>query len=266
MHGIGCKKGMIKMGSKKDRTGERFITNEGYIVEIVEYNNGKNVLVEFQDEYKIRVHTQYEHCKNGKIKNPYHPSIYEVGYLGVGKYKCSINGKMTKEYREWKGMLRRCYDEEYHKKRPTYKNVIADEYFHNFQNYCKWREDNYYEIEGETMCLDKDILVKGNKEYAPDKCIFVPERINTLFIKCDNDRGSFPIGVSYNKQKNKYAAQCNIKGKTKHLGYFNTVEEAFLAYKEFKEAYIKQVADEYKDRIPQRLYDAMYAWEVEIND
>ena len=33
-----------------------------------------------------------------------------------------------------------------------------------------------------------------------------------------------------------------------------------------KEQYIKQVADEYKGRIPDRLYEAMYKWEVEIDD
>ena len=51
-----------------------------------------------------------------------------------------------------------------------------------------------------------------------------------------------------------------------YLGTYNTIEEAFLAYKIFKENYIKQVADEYKDLIPQRLYEAMYKYEVEIND
>ena len=51
------------------------------------------------------------------------------------------------------------------------------------------------------MCLDKDILYKGNKEYAPDKCIFVPERINKLFLKNDADRGDLPIGVTYHKNK-----------------------------------------------------------------
>ena len=33
-----------------------------------------------------------------------------------------------------------------------------------------------------------------------------------------------------------------------------------------KEDYIKQVADEYKPYIPKELYDAMYKYEVEIND
>ena len=43
-------------------------------------------------------------------------------------------------------------------------------------------------------------------------------------------------------------------------------EEAFRAYKQFKEDYIKQVADEYKDKIPQKLYDAMYNYKVDITD
>ena len=44
------------------------------------------------------------------------------------------------------------------------------------------------------------------------------------------------------------------------------LEEAFYSYKQIKEDYIKQMADEYKDKIPRKLYDAMYKWEVEITD
>ena len=40
----------------------------------------------------------------------------------------------------------------------------------------------------------------------------------------------------------------------------------FSIYKQFKEKYIKQIADEYKELIPQKLYEALYKWEVEIND
>ena len=257
------------MGKFTDRTGERFRNIDklgGYEFIIVEYNNTHDVWIEFQDEYKSRVHTTYTNCRRGQVKNYYHPTIYGVGYLGQGKYKSTIDGEKTNEYLEWKHMLERCYNEELRYKNPTYKDVVVNEYFHNFQNYCKWREDNYYKIEGEQMCLDKDILCKGNKIYAPDKCIFVPERINKLFVKCDIARGNFPIGVSYDKQINKYVARCNIGNRNKKLGNFNTPEEAFLVYKEFKEVYIKEVADEYKDKIPQRLYDAMYAWEVEIDD
>ena len=137
----------------------------------------------------------------------------------------------------------------------------------NFQNFGEWFENNYYEIDGETMHLDKDILCKGNKEYASDKMIFVPERINTLFCKSDATRGDCPIGVSYYKASNKYTAKCNIgEDGYKFLGYYDTPHTAFLAYKEFKEQYIKQIADEYKNKIPKKLYDAMYAWTVEEDD
>ena len=54
----------------------------------------------------------------------------------------------------------------------------------------------------------------------------------------------------------------------KYLGNFplNRPFQAFYTYKIYKENYIKQVADEYKDLIPKELYDALYRYEVEIND
>ena len=51
-----------------------------------------------------------------------------------------------------------------------------------------------------------------------------------------------------------------------YLGTFDDVETAFDTYKQFKELTIKQVADEYKNKIPQRLYDALYNYKVEITD
>ena len=251
------------------KIGERFRNRDdlgGYEFIIVEYNGYNDIWVEFQDEYKSKTHTNYARCKEGKVKNHCHPTVYNVGFMGQGKYKSKINGKKTDEYIEWNNMFKRGFDEEFKKKYPTYKDVTVDKYFYNFQNYGSWREENYYKVDGERMHLDKDILHKGNKFYSPDKCIFVPERINTLFIKCDSSRGKYPIGVTYNKWHNKYVALCRIEDKQKFLGYFSTTEEAFLAYKTFKEVYIKQVADEYKNKIPKELYDAMYRWEVEVDD
>ena len=47
-----------------------------------------------------------------------------------------------------------------------------------------------------------------------------------------------------------------------HLGYYGTPVEAWYEYKTYKELYIKQIADEYKNKIPQKLYDAMYKYEI----
>ena len=45
-----------------------------------------------------------------------------------------------------------------------------------------------------------------------------------------------------------------------------TPEEAFLAYKKDKEAYIKDVANKWKDKIDPRAYEALMNYEVEITD
>ena len=52
----------------------------------------------------------------------------------------------------------------------------------------------------------------------------------------------------------------------KHLGLFDTANEAFEVYKQAKEDYIKEVADEYKDIIPFELYKAMYDYKVDVDD
>ena len=56
------------------------------------------------------------------------------------------------------------------------------------------------------------------------------------------------------------------KSKIKHLGYYDTQEKGFKVYKYYKERNIKEVADYYKEQIPQILYNTLYNYEVEITD
>ena len=53
---------------------------------------------------------------------------------------------------------------------------------------------------------------------------------------------------------------------TRKLGVYNTPGEAFLAYKQAKEAYIKEVANKWKDQIDPRAYNALINYQVEITD
>ena len=167
-------------------------------------------------------------------------------------------------------MLRRCYDDKYQEKYLTYKNCEVCESWHNFQNFAEWFENNYYEIEDEVMNLDKDILVKGNKIYSPETCVFVPQNINSLFVKRDKSRGNDPIGTNQLPSGN-YEVQCNNGyGKYIYLGTYSTKEEAFQVYKQYKEKVIKEVIDSYEGIIPEPYYsklkEAMYNYKVEIND
>lgn len=254
---------------KIDRIGLSNINCQGCEMKIIEYNNAKNIIIEFQDKYKAKINTAYKEFKNGSIKNPYYPSVYNVGYLGQGKYKTrDENGEQIKSYIMWRGILERCYSERNKKIRPTYNDCSVCEEWHNYQNFAKWYEENYYEIHNQKMHLDKDILIKGNKIYSPNTCVFVPDRINVLFTKRQNCRGEYPIGVHMCKRDKALISSCSVDGENKHLGYFplNKPFQAFYTYKIFKEQYIKQIADEYKDLIPLQLYEAMYNYEIEIND
>ena len=148
---------------KLDRIGEQFKTNEGYIITIIDYKNANNVTIQFQDERKtILKDREYRHCRNGDIKNPYHPNEYG-GFIGVGEYKAYIDKKVTKCYLKWMNMLKRLHNDNMTYRDSSYKEVVLCKEWYNFQNFAEWYYNNYYEIDGEIMHLDKDILYKGNK-------------------------------------------------------------------------------------------------------
>lgn len=229
------------------------------VVKIVEYETCKNIVIEF--DYGFQIKTTMNAIKNRNYTHPNKESVYNKGFLGVGGFDSTKNLFL---YDKWSGVLRRCYDNNFKIKRKTYSACTVDKEWHNFQNFAKWFYENYNPKTMEGWQLDKDILVKGNKHYSKETCAFVPQEINTLFIKRDNDRGNCAIGVSYNIRDKNYCITLP-KGKL-GIRNFKTEIEAFQAYKTIKENYIKEVADKWKGLISDEIYDAMYKYEVEITD
>ena len=115
----------------------------------------------------------------------------------------------------------------------------------------------------------KDIIVKGNKIYSPDVCCLIPQNVNCLFLKREAERGDYPIGVRY-RDGYGFLASCHnpFTNKKEEIGYYSTPEKAFVAYKDYKENLIKQVAQiEYDaNNITEQCYQAMMNYEVEIDD
>ncbi len=201
-------------------------------------------------------------------RDRYNKTIYNVGFLGEGDYLSTIvvNGKhvVSKEYACWHSMLTRCYANlDYY---TNYKDVTVCDEWHNFQNFAKWYNENYYEIDNHKSDLDKDLLIKGNKVYNPQTCVFVPHYINSLLLSHKKGRGNTYIGVSYDKERGGYKAFISYKCKTNMLGRFKTEEQAFDAYKKAKEKHIHDVLNEYKDIIPKNVYDALSNYKIEITD
>ena len=249
-----------------NRVGEKGLNNFGSKMEIVVYRNANDIDVYFEEYNWVAKNKKYNAFKAKEITCPYEPRLYNIGYIGEGKYKRTVNGKNTNTYRVWKNMFTRCYSEKYHINKPEYKDCEVCEEWHNFQNFAEWYYENYYEIEGQIMCLDKDILFKGNKIYSPTYCIFVPHEINNLFTKSNSTRGEYLIGCSFHKASGKIRATCSVEGKGVCLGFFDDEFKAFEVYKNFKEKYIKEVADKYFNKIPRELWKTLYEYEVDMYD
>lgn len=239
-----------------NRVGEKH-NLKGEEVEIIEYFGWDNCTIRFQDGSEMK-NIRYFNLTRGKVKNPYKPSVCGLGYLGVGKHVKKINKVSSKVYSVWSSMIRRCENG----KRSTYQDVKVCKEWECFQNFGDWFEENY-KSHMEGWELDKDILIKGNKIYSPETCAFVPKEINNLFVKNDKGRGKLPIGVSFCKMTNKFKVSSEYgNGKTT----FDTPEQAFNTYKIAKENRIKEIADEWQPLIEDRVYQAMYNYQVEITD
>lgn len=85
----------------------------------------------------------------------------------------------------WRDMLRRCYDEENHKRKKsrTYASCEVCEEWHRLSNFARDIKvlDNYeLWLNSTDYCLDKDFTIPGNKIYRKEACKFV--------LKSDNSR------------------------------------------------------------------------------
>lgn len=179
--------------------------------------------------------------------------VYGVGVNDV------FESKNLKSYQVWVGMLERCYNDKTRNIYMSYSDCEVCESWLYFSNFKEWFDRHY--VEG--FALDKDILVKGNRIYSPDKCCFVPQEINNVVQRRKHSRGSTLIGVY--KSGKKYSA--HIGGKYRvYIGTFDSQLEAFKEYKCVKEGIIKKLADKYKKQLEPRVYEALYNYKVEITD
>lgn len=129
-------------------------------------------------------------------------------------------------YRVWKHMLDRCFNCRVKDRQPTYRDITCCTEWLLFSTFALWFKNEY--IEG--YQLDKDLLVKDNKIYSPETCIFIPQYINKFVLTSDNSRGTLPLGVSYIDTTNKYKATISSNNSNVHLGYYDNPMDAHRAW------------------------------------
>ena len=193
--------------------------------------------------------------------------VYGVGFNDKTR-PAKVDGKNVKEYNLWKDMLERCFSEKCQTRQPTYIGCNVSDNFLNYSYFYDWCQEQIgfgkVDEKGRYWQLDKDLLFVGNKTYSETACVFVPHEINLFFTDRGNARGEYPLGVYFNKRDGKFQARCCVNGKLQHLGYFDTPQEAFAAYKPFKEDLCKQLALKWQSEIDERLFNAMMNWSVRL--
>lgn len=149
---------------------------------------------------------------------------------------------------------------------------MCEQWLNDKELFAEWYNANYYECDGESMAVDKDLLCPGNKEYAPDKCCIIPQTINAALSNCKkhtlpawrNPKVILPLGVRYDEAMKKYYGEIKPYGHDEiiKLSYKDTPEEAFEEYKKFKQADLLILAVKYKSKIPKNVYEAMLKVDV----
>lgn len=186
--------------------------------------------------------------------------------INDGRYTLSKGSDVEYSYGLWRKILDRCYNKSI---RPyaTYHDCSVSDEFKSFTTFHEWAVEQFgFRVHG--YHLDKDVLIKGNRIYHPDRCAFIPKELNTFLTTRQNHRGSSPlIGVSYHSRDLVYQARVSDgDGKRIHLGVFANEIDAFYAYKKGKEVIAKKLAKRYEGLVDQRVISALLKYEVDIND
>ena len=231
---------------------------------IVQYINANKVLVEFTATGH-QTWTSWRNFKRGCIKDPLAKDIYGVACFGDGAYDSN-----NPAYRRWFDMIRRCYDPEWLKKAPTYEEAsVCDEWL-NYQNFAAWYEE--HQPSEQDWHLDKDLISGKSKIYSPDTCVFLPLELNMLISKNEAIRGELPMGViEDDKRPGTYISRLTnnigLTDKT-YLFYksFNSIEEAFNAYRNEKLKWVRIQADRFKSKLEPKAYEALLRWDITITD
>ena len=205
-------------------------------------------------EEMVKIYGDYENFvyKERKPRN----SLVQGHGINDSNFQISpnISGKQKEHpaYSVWKAMLARAYSDNTHKNRPTYIGVTVCTEWLSFLTFAKWFNSNSRDKVG-VIHLDKDLLIKGNKEYSPSKCVLINAEINGFLVNSQvNSIYDLPLGVS-KEPPDKYRASIQ----SKYISTHNSTMEAHKAWQlaklkqamEFNCVYLERVINDLKYNI-----------------
>lgn len=214
----------IIKNKKQEVLNKSFPSKNHGDIKIINYINNEDVTGVFINTGNI-INTSLYELRRGILKDVFSRTVRGVGYLG-GKVE------NRKAYTTWGTLLKR-----------NINNVGVDERWHNFQNFAEWFEKNY--IEGNNLYTN---LLSDDKEPCYEhNSYFLP---HSIFAVITTDSKGYHI---------KKGGYISSQFRMKHIGYFNTVEEAIEAYKEYKNKYFQQVLEENRHLISKETFKILKA-------
>lgn len=235
-------------------------------------NYGKFEVISYTDCYNVTIKflsTGYTYpttagkIRKGEVKDYTLPSVHGKGFNSLGRINRS-DPIDSVAYQRWRAMLRRCYDKSFHKKNKTYADCTVCDDWLDYKNFRSWFVVQYKCADGIKWELDKDIINNyTTKEYCPDNCCLLPSNINRLVVKQSEDKKDTTfMGVEL-LNNGLYRSYCSdMNGKRKELGRYVTELEAFKSYANYKDYIIRFKAEEYKEVLSDRVYNALLSYDT----
>ena len=203
----------------------------------IEKDSGRDMTPRLIRDLGMRYPTE----KSGR-KHRYSFGVYECQYCGkefeamtahiksgnTRSCGCQSGGRIhglshNQFYKTWKSMMGRCYNlknKHYQSYGGRGISVCID--WQDLANFVSWAESTY----SEGMTMDR---INNDGNYEPTNIRWSDKTTQALNKRTSKSNTSGFVGVSWHKTKNKWTANIGINNKLKHLGQFDSKEEAVLA-------------------------------------
>lgn len=173
--------------------------------------------------------------------------------------------KRDEIHHKYNNMIQRCYDEKWQEENTkAYANeTVCKEWLEDkYNTYFPFLEKEFYVVDDFQMDIDHNIIDYFNHEYNENTVLIVPHYINVLWESLEVGK----THITYNKKLNKYIVKVMDDSEliTEECDTYNEALETFC---NIKQAIIYAEAEDLKDRVPAKVYNAMINTDVrKINE
>ena len=168
----------------------------------------------------------------GSFSDPSKPTVYGVGYLGLGDHATAYDGVPNLAYSVWKGVLRRT-STSYGK--ATYVDAMVAPEWLNFQNFADWFEVHFKD--GYSIDADLKRVHGKAKLYSPKTCCMVPKWLSSYYNNVGTNGADAAVGVR--PAGNGYSVEISDfregTSSSYYGGTFKTYDRAFEVFHKLRE-------------------------------